>query len=132
MIRDFFITLAEALFWFTGGEPLATTVWFLVWVFGGALIMTTPTWVTLHQAIAKSPYKWISGVISFVVFFTMLMTIIGTPLMQIQMMEECLPVETQTVANEQGFSTEVRVRQCRFKDNFYGEFGEWQLRTVNR
>jgi hypothetical protein len=132
MIRDFYITLAEALFWFTGGEPLLNSAWFLVWVFGGALILTMPAWVPLFLATVKSSYKWISVVIYIVVFFPTLMTIIGPPLMQIQMMEECLPVETQTVANEQGFSTEVRVRQCRFKDNFYGEFGEWQLRTVNR
>lgn len=50
MLREFFVPVSEMLFWFTGGELLINTWWFLVWVIGGSVVMVIPLWYGLNRS----------------------------------------------------------------------------------
>jgi len=128
MIRDLFIPLAELLFWFTGGELLMNTVWFLVWVIAGAVIMVLPLWFGVELSRRSNPLKWIPQTAFLVMFFPMLLVITSPGIIQGQLVEECLPIQTQTVSTDLVDDIEIRIRHCRFKANYYDEeFGEWQV-----
>ena len=133
MIRDLFVPVAEMLFWFTGGEMLVNTVWIFVWVVGGAFLVTLPLWLGMRLARRGSNLKWIPSTLFLVGFFPALLLITSPGIIQADLMEECLPVQTVTVDTEQVKGIEVRVRQCRFKANYYDKnYGEWQAWAVDR
>jgi hypothetical protein len=133
MIRDIFIPLAELLFWFTGGELLMNTVWFLVWVVGGAVIMVLPLWFGMSLARQNNRLKWVPGLAFIVGFFPALLILTSPGIIQGQLMEECLPIQTVTVDTDLVKSVEVRIRHCRFKANYYDEeFGEWRAWAVDK
>jgi hypothetical protein len=133
VIRDLFVPLAELLFWFTGGELLLNTVWFFLWVIGGAVIMVLPLWLGIELSKRGNRLKWIPQTLFLVLFFPVLLLITSPGIIQGQMMEECLPIQTQTVNTELVSNIEVRIRHCRFKANFYDEeFGEWKAWAVDR
>lgn len=133
MIRDLFVPVAELLFWFTGGELLLNTVWFFVWVVGGAVVMVLPLWFGIELSKRGNSLKWIPQTLFLVLFFPILLLITSPGIIQGQMMEECLPIQTQTVNTELVNDVEVHIRHCRFKANFYdAEFGEWKAWAVDR
>jgi len=133
MIRDIFIPLAELLFWFTGGELLMNTVWFLVWVVGGAVIMVLPLWFGMSLARQNNRLKWVPGLAFIVGFFPALLILISPGIIQPSLMEECLPIETVTVNTALVNDIEVRIRHCRFKANYYDEnYGEWRAWAVDK
>lgn len=133
MIRDIFIPLAELLFWLTGGEMLLNTWWFLAWVVGGAVIMVLPLWFGMSLARQNNRLKWVPGLAFIVGFFPMLLLITSPGIIQGQLMEECLPIQTVTVDTDLVNGVEVRIRHCRFKANYYDEeFGEWRAWAVDK
>ncbi len=133
MIRDIFVSLAELLFWFTGGELLLNTWWFLVWVVGGAVIMVLPLWFGMSLARKGNNLKWVPGLAFIIGFFPALLIITSPGIIQGQLVEECLPVQTQTVSTDLVNDIEVRIRHCRFKANYYDEnYGEWRAWAVDR
>jgi hypothetical protein len=67
------------------------------------------------------------------IFFPMLslssfMLAIAPGIVQQQMMVECKDV-TVSVNTEQVGDADIVVQQCRTKENFYGDFGDWKLIT---
>ena len=133
MIRDIFIPLAELLFWFTGGEMLLNTWWFLAWVVGGAVIMVLPLWFGMSLARQNNRLKWVPGLAFIVGFFPTLLLVTSPGIIQGQLMEECLPIQTVTVDTDLVKRVEVRIRHCRFKANYYDEeFGEWKAWAVDK
>jgi hypothetical protein len=129
MLRDFFIPLAEMLFWFTGGELLINSLWMFVWVIGGAFVMVIPLWYAIRTG---KPAGWVPMAVFVVSFFPMLLVITSPGIIQTQLMEECLPVQTVSVNTDLVKNIDISVRHCRYKTNFYDEnFGPWQARAVD-
>lgn len=121
MLREFFVPVSEMLFWFTGGELLINTWWFLVWVIGGSVVMVIP----LCYAIHRSKRAMWPGFIFLIAFFPTLLLITSPGIIQMDMIQECRVVEA-TVTIEG--NTEVKnVKQCRVKANYYDTvYGEWK------
>ena len=128
MIRDMSMAVGEMLFWFTDGVLLMNTLWIFVWVALGAVIMCIPFWI----AITKGQNRTTSfpSLVFLFSFFPLLLLIMGPPIVQLDMMQECRPPETVLMTSEAGIEFDIEVRQCRVKENFYGEFGDWEIRPV--
>ena len=131
MIRDLFVPVAEMLFWFTGGEMLVNTVWIFVWIIGGTVLLLIPFYLAFSAG--RNRVRSLPAIVFLVCFFPVLLLITSPGIIQTQILEECLPDQTVTADTEQVKGIEVRVRQCRFKANFYDEnFGEWQVWAVDK
>jgi hypothetical protein len=90
--------------------------------------MVAPIWIGMQLAWRGSNLKWIPGAFFGVTFFPFLLLLTSPGIIQADLMEECLPVQTVTVDTDLVKSVEVRIRHCRFKENFYDEnFGEWRV-----
>ena len=124
MFREFLVWVSETLFYFTGGEMLANTIWIIPWVaFWAIFIMIT--FIVWIANINK--YR---GFLTGFIFFFGLMIVWGTDIVQSQMMTECRDSTASLqifVDDELSETDEITIKQCRYKDNYYGEFGEWKL-----
>lgn len=114
MIREYGLWVSEALFYMTGGEPIINTHWIVLWVLLGTLVTVLPIicaviWPTVT-----------SGLIALFLFFFGLQTVTGPGIVQTNLMSEC----RTDVLNLNG--TEYTLNQCRYKQNYYGEFGDWR------
>jgi hypothetical protein len=116
MIHDAITWVAEAMFYLMNGEPVLNTIWILVWIFGGTVLLLIPFYLVIAWGRAV-------GVVSF---FPILMLMMGPPLAQIAMMEECETVSV-TIDTDRIVYQTVELLQCRFKDNYYNDFGAWQI-----
>lgn len=126
MLRDLFIPLSELLFWFTGGVPLMNTLWFFVWVIGGAMIMSSPVFLAFRLLNQGNRFAWIPGTVFVVTFFPALLVITSPGIIQNDLMKECLPVQTVTVDTDLVDDVKVDIRHCRAKANYYDEnYGPW-------
>ena len=122
MLREFFVPVSEMLFWFTGGELLINTWWFLVWVIGGSVVMVIPLWYSILYG--RGPKK-LPALIFLIGFFPTLILIVSPGIIQMDMMQECRVVEA-TVTIE-GNAEIKNVKQCRVKANYYDTvYGEWK------
>lgn len=124
MIRDIIIQISELLFYALDGNMLTDSPWIFVWVIVGSVILSSPmTFPIWFNKVHLLKYSLIGFVLLMVPAFFL---IIGPPLVQLQMMQECetveLLVDTDKIANYT-----ITEQQCRYKDNYYGEFGEWTL-----
>jgi hypothetical protein len=128
MIRDFFVPLAELLFWLTGGDLLFNTLWVLVWVALCAIIIALPLVFAMRGGrITHS----LPGFLFLIMFFPMVLVAVSPGIVQMNMISECLPAETHTVMTSQAVSEEIRVRHCRYKKNYYSEkYGEWKVTVL--
>ena len=125
MIRDIAIWISESLFWLTGGVPIIYTFWFIPWVMLGSAIMISPYHVMIY---GKGNRKTLLASLMLIVLFFPTLTVTMAPgIAQQQMMMQCETVTT-TVTTDRVESGTVNVRQCRTKDNFYDEFGEWVVK----
>lgn len=120
MIREVASYIAEILFRIMDGAPLVNSGWVFLYI---ALVMTIFSVPFVKYVFTESP-KY--GVLAVLTFFPMLMLTIGPPIVQMQMLVECEPVvltgETNRVTDYN-----VTAKQCRYKDNYYGDFGEWKI-----
>lgn len=131
MIRDLFIPLAELLFWFTDGEPLLNTLWFFVWVIGGAVIIASPMWLSFYLLRQNNRLAWVPGTVFVVTFFPALLVIVLPGIIQNDLIKECLPVQTVIVDTDLVDDVKVDIRHCRAKDNYYDEnYGPWEAFTA--
>ena len=125
MIRDISVWIAESLFWLTGGVQLIYTLWFIPWIVVGCVIMMSPYFVLIY---GKGNRKTIlASLMLIVLFFPTLFATMAPGMVQYDMMMQCETVTT-AVTTDRVESGTVNVRQCRTKDNFYDEFGEWVLK----
>lgn len=124
MIREFMLWVSETLFYVLNGVALANTPWFFVWVFFWALVMVSPMIHINHYRTTK----W-SIPLFLICFFPGLFLAVGPPIIQMQMIQECEIVELEeTLVNLNGEIVDLgplSVNRCRVKDNYYGDFGEW-------
>lgn len=128
MIRDLFIPISEFLFWLMNGEPLINSWWFFVWALGGAALMSAPFWFAI--SLGRNRIQSLPALVFIVTFFPMLMLIISPGIIQVDLMQECRTVSAELTVN--GKVTELPVRQCRVKANFYDtEYGEWKTHQNN-
>jgi hypothetical protein len=123
MIHDAIAWVAEALFYVMNGVALMNTPWIFVWIVAGAVTIVLP----LHFAIGRGRgVRYLPALVGMVNFFPILMLMLLPPLAQIDMMQECETVsvtfDTDRIVNET-----AELRQCRFKDNYYNDFGVWQV-----
>lgn len=134
MIRETLLWISETLFYLTGGIPLLNTIWFIPWVIIGSVIMAFPLLYPLcfRQRLLKF------GRLIFIIAFWPVMTIVISPgVIQGQLKHECKTIEGEVFANaymngEKIEPQPVTIRQCRYKENYYEEFGEWKIRGVTQ
>lgn len=129
MIRETLVRISEGLFYLTGGVPLLETIWFIPWVVIGVILLAAP--VILRE------FSAILSVVFMIWFFPILMIVMSPGAIQGQMTQECKTVDGEMFANAHmnGKKIEpqtVTMRQCRYKDNYYGEFGEWEIKEVSK
>lgn len=125
MFREFMLWMSETIFYIQGGVMLINTPWIFVWVFFWSLVMTLPMFYVFNV----KPSTW-APIAFMVMFFPSLMMAIGPGIVQVQMMQECKTVENESTRvylnGELVDIGPLNVRICRYKDNFYGDFGEWK------
>ena len=128
MIREFFLQIAEALFWVMGGVPLVNSPLIFVWVFLWVVVMASPVFLATRrmQAGHALPVRFLP--FYGVLFFLTLFTVMGPPIIQIQMLQECR--ENTEVTRVDGVP--VRATECRTRSdmNRWGEWGPWELTTI--
>lgn len=124
MIRELLIPISEALFWFTGGEMLINTLWFLAWVPGMAvLLMGIPLYLAVTKQGGKA--KSLPALVFIIGFFPSLILIVSPGPIQASLMEECRTVTAEITI--EGVTETEQIRQCRYKENFYDtEYGPWK------
>lgn len=133
MIRETLLWINETLFYLTGGIPLLNTIWFIPWVVGGTLILAIPI---LYPIWTRNTKLLKFGPLIFIISFMPIMTIVISPsVIQGQLMHECKSIEGEVFTNAymNGKKIEpqpVTIRQCRYKENYYEDFGEWEIREV--
>lgn len=127
MFYDFLIGTAELLFWLTGGTALMNTLWIIPWVLGTSVLMIVPLFYPIW--FNKPHLLKYSSLLFLVCFFPILLTTIGPPIKQMQMLADCrsveVPVETEKA------SKIFEMEECRYKENYYGDYGEWKLSVKN-
>ena len=126
MFRELTVWISEVLFYLTNGVMLIETPWLLAWVLFWSVIMTIPLIYSSHIR----PSKW-RVALPLMIFFPLLtlfsfITAIGPGIVQTQMMSECETVSV-TIDTDRILNHTAEMRQCRFKDNYYNDFGEWQV-----
>jgi hypothetical protein len=129
MIREIMATLSEFFFWVLGGVPLMNTLWFLPYVVVLALIMVIPFYFAITHG--KNRTNSLPSIVFLVSFFPILLIGIGPPIIQVQMLQECETVQ-QVVSTDKVDKHVIDIRQCRLKDNYYGEFGDWKIYRGDR
>lgn len=122
MLRDTMLWISEMLFYVQGGEMLINTPWIFVWVVFWSLVIASP----MFYAINVRPTN-LAPLAFLIMFFPGLLLATGPGIVQAQMMQECKTIET-VVESDQVESTVMEFQECRVKDNYYGDFGTWQLR----
>lgn len=124
MIRDIIVQISELLFYAMDGNMLMNSPWIFVWVIIGSVILSSP--MTFPIWLNKVHLLKYSHIVFAVLMFPVFLFMMGPPIAQAQMMQECetvkLLVDTDKVMNYT-----ITEQQCRYKDNYYGKFGEWTL-----
>lgn len=133
MIREIMLWISEMLFYLQGGDVLVSTFWIFPWIGFWVLVMVFPLFYYVNYASSK--YKYLSLIIFMFVFFPALLMAIGLPPVQHQMITECrddiAEVNIYYGDNTVSEKTQITITQCRYKENYYGEFGEWKLKVNN-
>jgi hypothetical protein len=128
MIRELTVWISETLFYLTNGVMLIETPWLLAWAMFWSVMMAMP----LIYVSSIRPSKWRVALPLMILFplliFFSFITAIGPGIVQQQMMVECKDI-TVSVNTELVGDVDIDVQQCRTKENFYGDFGEWKLVT---
>lgn len=123
MLRELFIPISEALFWFTNGELLINTLWFFPWVLVGTILMLIPFYLAIK--VGKNKSNTLPALVFIISFFPMLLLIVSPGIIQMQMIQECRTVSAEVTI--EGATETQNVRQCRMKENFYDvEYGPWK------
>jgi hypothetical protein len=108
---------------------LINTFWFIPFVFAGVASMGLLL-LLIHR------FGWyigqtLSTVITIVGIITLIILTAAPGIVQVDFMVECEISEVEFASELLGTQT-VELKQCRYKDNYYGDFGEWQLVGLQR
>jgi hypothetical protein len=114
--------IIDFLFYLLGGVPIGNTFWILPWIGFWACAMT---WTVLLPSFQRWNQIWVMPL--FVIFFFggMIMAV-GPPLGQLQLMSDCRTFETE-VSSDLSEPKTIALRECRYKNNYYGGFGLWTI-----
>lgn len=122
MLREYFVPIAEFLFWVTGGELLLNTWWFIVWVLGGTILMLIPFYLAIK--VGNNKIYTLPALVFLFSFFPMLLIITSPGVIQVDMIQECRTISAEITI--EGVTETRQLRQCRMKENFYNtEYGPW-------
>jgi hypothetical protein len=119
--------LAETLFYILDGFPIVDTLFFIPYIFLIALIISIPFVIFTYYHL-KLPAILNVWMLSFgvIIGITLFSVTISIGYIQMQHLRECeiiqLVVSSDKVNEQKMFFT-----QCRSKDNYYGEFGDWKI-----
>ena len=129
-MRDFMIYMSELLFQLLNGNPLGNSPWLIVWAVFIVGLMYIPFYLALNTNYDERRSAY--GMIGVIAFLPLFMLAIGPPIVQMQMMSECQAIEVQTAdVVFQGKTVNlgnITLNQCRVKDNYYDDFGEWHVK----
>lgn len=120
-MRDITIFVSEFMFSIMNGEPLINSPLVFVWVAFWSVVCLTPLFLFVNYG----PQKY-TPLIFMALFFPGLLMGMGPPVVQMQLLSECEEVES-VIATTRIEPTTMVIQQCRYKENFYGEFGEWKI-----
>lgn len=129
ILREIIDFLSNVFFVVMGGVPIMNTVWVLPYILLIAVIMISPMLYILISK--KTKWKFVIGFIGCITFFPFLMIGMGLPLTQMRMLSECETVSV-TVQTENVENQEIYILQCRYKENYYDDFGEWGIANQSR
>jgi len=128
------VWISEVLFYLTDGVALINTIWIFPWVIVSTLLLALPS--TFGIGVLQShKYLKYMGLIGIIAFLPVLTIIISPGAIQGQMMQECRSdmAELNVIKDgEPEINEEIEIMQCRYKDNYYGEFGEWEIVGLER
>jgi hypothetical protein len=121
-------SLNQYLFVLFDGVPLVDMpVLFIFWVAIGSFIMAIPSVLTIiyssyseETSTVKALKFFISAIWFFVVFF-----FVVAPVTQVNHMKECRIINAEV--NKQI----IQLDECRHRDNYYDDFGEWKIDGVH-
>jgi len=136
MTREFVVHFAETMFMLMSGVPLHASPWILFWIFGWAILVTLSIAVASVVISRYSPkllvslFTCIGMSIVFAACLSILLIVMAVPAAQQQMMKECKTVTVDVTVGE--ITTQINAQQCRFKPNYYEDFGEWQLQEIRK
>jgi hypothetical protein len=110
------------LFYLLGGVPIAITSWIIPWF----IFWTGVTIWSMSLPIRKR-WNQLWGTPLLVIFFVggFLMAVVP-PLGQLQTMSNCRMFETEA-SSDLSESKTITLRECSYKDNYYGGFGPWTI-----
>jgi hypothetical protein len=123
MIRDILLWVSEALFWVLDGQMLVDTHWVIAWLLSG--IVLSFLLITITHIISFK-YDSMFGIVATLCIFPLMLIILSPLGLQERLMSECEIFETE-VASELSGTKILELKQCRYKDNYYGDFGEWNV-----
>jgi predicted membrane protein len=130
-MRDFVLWVNEGLFWLLDGKMLIDTPWIFLWITIGTVIAALPVLLMLHRIINIT---FVRVVLSVVWFILTLFVVISPGAIQTQMMSECRESTANLkiyVDDELSETNENVIEQCRYKDNYYGDFGDWEVKGID-
>jgi hypothetical protein len=127
MIRDIMLSASELLFYLLDGEMLINTFWVFVYVLVLSFFLLSP--VMAFERLGRFQ-KW-APMIFIITFFPGLFLSVGPPIVQGQMMQECRVFE-QSITGELAEARVISFKECRYKDNYYGDFGEWKVQGIKQ
>lgn len=122
MIREITLSISEVLFWILGGVPIVNTFWIIPYV----VVLTSMMIFPFFFVFFKTKLYNFGPIIFILTFFPLLLFGIGPPIVQVQMLQECETVE-KVVSTDRVENHTMDIKQCRVKENYYGEFGEWKI-----
>ncbi len=116
--------VSEFLFWIMGGVALANSPFIILWVVFWSVAIASS--LLLVDIFKRKHFILAIFVATTIAIFSFMMAI-GPTLKQQYMLSECRNhVVVITTDNIENLS--LNVRECRYKENYYGDFGDWQAR----
>ncbi len=107
-----------------GGVALANSPFIILWVVFWSVAIASSL---LLVDIFKRKYFIFGCTIATAIAIFSFMMAIGPALKQQHMLSECqnlvVVITTDNIEN-----LPLNVRECRYKENYYGDFGDWQAR----
>jgi hypothetical protein len=127
-MREFFIGGAELLFQMTSGVPMFEGLYIIAYIAVMVILAMLLVFCTIGHTPGtyRHPLNFVIVMVGMVVLFGGMFSFIAA---QQTMLVDCKSVEV-TISTELIPEQGITVTQCRYKDNYYGDFGEWKVVTL--
>jgi hypothetical protein len=121
-MMDYYIAVAEILFKLTNGVMLIDTIWFLPYVILLSCIIIIPLYIYFYK-LSSETYVFLL----FCGFGIVILIGVGPIAFQTSSMIECNKTEA-IISTPNVQNATIMVNECRYKKNYYEDFGEWEIR----